>query len=263
MSGYAATLVWRHARAAGAARLVLLALAHVADDDGVAAVPRPRLAGMARIDERTVRRCLSDLVEMGEITVERGASGPGSPTVYRITAANRGQDAPDTWQEGGQSAPVTHELPEPAPDRAAPEREPAVPPATVPEGLLFPDDGAMAPGEDGGGDEKASGKEPFAVPPDFFARRPGVDPALTAPARPARVLPRHLPPGDLGQVLAALGVREGPRGLLYWWQREHKAELVALLDRLGLGVAELVARIEENHVSAPDLARVADIEGLV
>lgn len=238
MSGYAATLVWRHARAAGAARLVLLALAHVADDDGVAAVPRPRLAGMARIDERTVRRCLSDLVEMGEITVERGASGPGSPTVYRITAANRGLDAPDTWQEGGQSAPVTHELPEPALDRAASEREPAVPPDTVREGPLFPDDGAMAPGEDGGGGENA-------------------------PARPARVLPRHLPPGDLGQVLAALGVREGPRGLLYWWQREHKVELAALLDRLGLDVSDLVARIEENHVSAPDLGRVADIEGLL
>lgn len=262
MSGYAATLVWRHARAAGAARLVLLALAHVADDDGVAAVPRPRLAGMARIDERTVRRCLSDLVEMGEITVERGASGPGSPTVYRITAANRGQDAPDTWQEGGQSAPVTHEFPEPAPDRAAPEREPAVPPDTVREGPLFPDDGAMAPGEDGGGGEKAPEEEPFAAPAGFVVWRSNVAPQ-NAPARPARVLPRHLPPGDLGQVLAALGVREGPRGLLYWWQREHKVELAALLDRLGLDVSELTARIEENHVSAPDLARVADIEGLL
>lgn len=263
MSGRATSWVFEHARAMGAARLVLLAMADSADHRGRVSISREDLSALARIDLRTVGRCLAWLQEVGEITVESRANGPGSPTCYRINMAQEGRHAPDEARDTGQDAPVTHDLPEPAPDRAAPEREPAVPPVTVPEGLLFPDDGAMVPGEDGGGDEQAPEEEPFAVPPDFFARRPGVDPALTAPARPARVLPRHLPPGDLGQVLAALGVREGPRGLLYWWQREHKAELAALLDRIGLGVADLVARIEENHVSAPDLARVADIEGLV
>lgn len=262
MSGRVTIWVFDHARAMGAARLVLLAMADSADHRGRVSISREDLSALARIDLRTVGRCLAWLQEVGEITVESRANGPGSPTCYRINMAQEGQTAPDKARDTGQDAPVMHDLPEPAPDRAAPEREPAVPPATTPEGLLFPDHGAMATGEDGGEDEQAPEEEPFAAPPGFVVWRSNVAPQ-NAPARPARVLPRHLPPGDLGQVLAALGVREGPRGLLYWWQREHKAELAALLDRLGIGVAELVARIEENHVSAPDLARVADIEGLV
>lgn len=262
MSGRATGWVFDHARAVGAARLVLLAMADSADHRGRVSISREDLSELARIDLRTVGRCLAWLQEAGEITVESRANGPGSPTCYRINMAQEGRHAPDNVRDTGQDAPVTHDLPEPTPDRAAPEWEPAGPPAAMPKGPLFPDDGAMAPGEDGRGGEKAPEEEPFAAPAGFVVWRSNVAPQ-NAPARPARVLPRHLPPGDLGQVLAALGVREGPRGLLYWWQREHKVELAALLDRLGLDVSELTARIEENHVSAPDLGRVADIEGLL
>ena len=80
---------------------------------------------------------------------------------------------------------------------------------------------------------------------------------------PQRLLPSHLPPGDVGTVLAALGVEEDERGRLYWWRREHKAELADLLARLKLTAEQLRDAILTSGQRQPDLRRIADIAQLV
>jgi hypothetical protein len=74
------------------------------------------------------------------------------------------------------------------------------------------------------------------------------------------MIPKHLPPGDLGLVLAALGVEEDMRGPLFWYRREHRADLDAVLAGLGrIGAADLARMITEKGVKAPDLDRVSTI----
>jgi hypothetical protein len=47
------------------------------------------------------------------------------------------------------------------------------------------------------------------------------------------MIPKHLPPGDLGLVLAPLGVEEDMSGSLFWFRRTHRAELDTILPGLG------------------------------
>lgn len=48
-------------------KIVLLTLAHIADDDGVCAVAQEALADRCELPERTVRRVLTNLAEHGLI----------------------------------------------------------------------------------------------------------------------------------------------------------------------------------------------------
>ena len=84
MTGPITSYVFAHSQAKGAARLLLLALAHLADtgrdllDDG----PSHReLAALARIDPSTVPRALRTLAEGSELETEHGQRR----TRYRIT----------------------------------------------------------------------------------------------------------------------------------------------------------------------------------
>jgi len=76
VSVYATTAVWKHSRATGAARLVLLALADEASSEGlVDHYKRSRAHLMAKtlVSERQVTRAIADLVALGELVVtERG-----------------------------------------------------------------------------------------------------------------------------------------------------------------------------------------------
>lgn len=74
MSVYVSGCVWKHSQAKGSDLLVLLAIAEIAGEDGVA---RPqwdtsvkRLATMTRLSERAVQYCLRALQEIGELAVE-------------------------------------------------------------------------------------------------------------------------------------------------------------------------------------------------
>lgn len=72
------SLVFEHSRSKGAARLVLLALADVAADDGeVSAYRRSQsvLARKANISDESVRRALRELEELGEVQVLVRGSG--------------------------------------------------------------------------------------------------------------------------------------------------------------------------------------------
>jgi DNA-binding Lrp family transcriptional regulator len=70
-----------------AARLVLIALADVAADDGVAWQPQATLAAKANVDEATVRRALRDLEAAGEIETRKAMKGRQRINVYRVLYA--------------------------------------------------------------------------------------------------------------------------------------------------------------------------------
>jgi hypothetical protein len=66
----ATTWAWEHSKASGNARLVLLAIADAADQQGANAWPsQATIASMCRISVRTVRRLVAELVELGELEV--------------------------------------------------------------------------------------------------------------------------------------------------------------------------------------------------
>jgi len=94
--------VWTHSQSGGADRLVLLAIADNADDDGGNAWPSiDTLAGKANVSSRTVQRCIDRLVGLGELRVERNAGGSATtasnrrPNRYTIVASlGRQADTP-------------------------------------------------------------------------------------------------------------------------------------------------------------------------
>lgn len=78
MSIEAVARVLKSKASKGNARLVLIALADYANDDGTGVFPSmPKIAAKANCDERTVERALTDLVELGEI-VEVGRTPKGT-----------------------------------------------------------------------------------------------------------------------------------------------------------------------------------------
>ncbi|MBM0234635.1 helix-turn-helix domain-containing protein [Micromonospora sp. STR1_7] len=80
MSVRVMTWVWDHSPVGGTERLVLLAIADFAADDGSNAWPSlGTLARKARLDERTVRRIIRRLQDGGHLLVDV-AAGPGVPT---------------------------------------------------------------------------------------------------------------------------------------------------------------------------------------
>jgi len=77
--------VWSHSRARHKSQLLLmLAIADYAHDDGGGAYPSIRtLAEKCRMSERNVQYLISELVELGELEVDR-AAGPRGCNVFRV-----------------------------------------------------------------------------------------------------------------------------------------------------------------------------------
>lgn len=69
--------VWHGSKAKGTTRLVALAIADHASDDGKNAWPSvARLAQMCACSEATVRRAIKELRDLGELHIETQAGGP-------------------------------------------------------------------------------------------------------------------------------------------------------------------------------------------
>ncbi len=91
MSVEAISWVLNHSTTIGTHRLVLIGIANHADPDGANAWPAiATLARYARVSERTVQRCLADLVEHDHLSVQVKAGGlkhhrdDRRPNLYRI-----------------------------------------------------------------------------------------------------------------------------------------------------------------------------------
>lgn len=88
--------VWERSRAEGTDRLVLLAIADSANDDGGNAWPSvATLAGKAKVSERTVQRSIRALVLLGEVSVDQNAGWHGT-NVYTVRTDPRLDDTPDS-----------------------------------------------------------------------------------------------------------------------------------------------------------------------
>ena len=119
MSVYVTSWVWRHSAATGSSRLVLLAIADIADDEGFAFPGINHLAGKSKLSPKTTRRQIVELEKLGELTVERRA---GHGNRYVVTMLNRGQNdrgqidpgdtsGHDRGQEGNLLLIPTHQEP--------------------------------------------------------------------------------------------------------------------------------------------------------
>lgn len=86
--------VWEHSKSAGTDRLVLLAIADSAEDDGGQAWPSAAaLARKTGMDVRTVQRTIRRLIELGELRVKMNAGKNGS-NVYRVVMKTPGTPPP-------------------------------------------------------------------------------------------------------------------------------------------------------------------------
>lgn len=78
------TKVFAHSEATLAARLVLLALADQASDDGVTWVFQETIAEKAKLDATTVRRAVRKLEKIGELETRKAQRGRKRVNVYRV-----------------------------------------------------------------------------------------------------------------------------------------------------------------------------------
>ncbi|MEW2382304.1 helix-turn-helix domain-containing protein [Micromonospora sp. NPDC047707] len=114
MSVRVMTWVWDHSPVGGTERLVLLAIADCAADDGANAWPSlGTLARKARLDERTVRRIIRRLEVGGHLLVEVAAGTPTAPAAAAAAGAalpvRDGQCARHRGQRAGRCGPCRSE----------------------------------------------------------------------------------------------------------------------------------------------------------
>jgi len=87
------TWVWDNSPVGGSERLLLLAIADCANDEGGNAWPSiATLARKCRIDGRTVQRIIRRLADAGHLTVVASAGGRGS-NVYTVVMGQGGQSS--------------------------------------------------------------------------------------------------------------------------------------------------------------------------
>lgn len=83
MSVRTSAAVWERSQHSGTHLLMLLAIGDFADDEGRAYPSVPTLARKCRMKERNARYILAELVDSGELSIQRG-KGPRGSNVYRI-----------------------------------------------------------------------------------------------------------------------------------------------------------------------------------
>lgn len=251
MTAFLFTAAWERSEATDSALLVLMAIAEAADATGRATVEQRAIAERARVHVATVARAIRTLEEIGELRVEVAPSGRRAAT-YKV---NGRFDAASTRYDENEIPTGPHDALDGLSSIEGPEDA---------EGIssLLPDEASVPPVA-GGGTPIPDG--PLA---DFAWRAPKVPDVQQAVAdlmpKPKRPVPSHLPPTDVGQVLAALGVTPDVRGPLFWWRSEHKDVLAALLVDLGLpSVDALIDRLEEGGIKIDSLNSLRDLQGMV
>lgn len=88
MSEIATARVWSASRSRRGSRLVMLALAREADDQGKATVTLDAISKLTGLTTRGITKCLGDLAALGELTHQSGG-GASNPNSYRILLLDR------------------------------------------------------------------------------------------------------------------------------------------------------------------------------
>jgi hypothetical protein len=136
------TAVWEHADVSGGELVVLLAMADWCDDDGHKCFPtQERLARKARMTDRGVRKCLSNLVEKGYLRREgRLGGGPVEWSVHATANATPEQSSDRNPSAGQTGTPV------PTDTSGEPSREESVDSSPSKPGESSNGNGIISPG---------------------------------------------------------------------------------------------------------------------
>ncbi|MEU9120551.1 hypothetical protein AB0C96_11940 [Streptomyces sp. NPDC048506] len=118
MSDIATELIWSQSKSCRGSRLVMLALAREADDDGKATLTLDEISTLTRLTPRSITKCLGELERLGELSHERGG-GASNPNTYSIllcsgTAADRTgseKELPTLRPEESESGEKVQEVP--------------------------------------------------------------------------------------------------------------------------------------------------------
>jgi hypothetical protein len=141
----AMTWVWTHSRSKNGARLVLLAIADVANDNGRNAWPSVKtLRTKANLSERAVQKAIKDLIELGELKVEFNQGPYGSNWYTILMDKTPAVSAPPQYLRGADTAGVetgvkSDSLPQDPPqilhpaDSAPPQKTTATPADSAPK----------------------------------------------------------------------------------------------------------------------------------
>ena len=119
--------VWEHSRSKSSQRLVLLAIADCAADNGGNAYPSmAALVSKTGLSTRTVQDCLRKLVELAELSIAPNA-GPRGCNRYRIRMTPADSAPPQILHPPAKSAPA----------KSAPPQNPRRPPAKSAPGTVI------------------------------------------------------------------------------------------------------------------------------
>ncbi|MFJ2818492.1 hypothetical protein [Streptomyces sp. NPDC087294] len=91
MSDIATELIWSRSKSCRGSRLVLLALAREADDEGKATLTLDEIATLTRLTPRSITKCLGELTDLGELSYKRGG-GASNPNSYSIVLCSGNAD---------------------------------------------------------------------------------------------------------------------------------------------------------------------------
>ncbi|MGW5400135.1 hypothetical protein [Streptomyces sp. NPDC003952] len=106
MSDIATELVWSKSKSCRGSRLVMLALAREADDEGRTTLTLDEISTLTQLTTRSITKCLGELATLGELRHQRGG-GASNPNSYSILLFNKGAAHP---------ADSEKELPTPPPE---------------------------------------------------------------------------------------------------------------------------------------------------
>ena len=262
MSIKAMNWVWEHSRTIGNDRLLLLAIADRASDEGMDAWPSIKtLAKKTKLHERTVQRCLKNIEALGELEI-RHSEGAHGTNVYivrmdvlvledsrerRRVPAKRSTSPSDRYDPG--NVPPGGNLP--------PCGNPDVRGGELPGG-------GVAPSPPGGGTVATGG---VAVPPPDSsctsctnktntAAEPRFEPGavenLTQPMRPETHLRLAKEPSGDGnyQVISKLAFALANNGS---WQFEGGSFSIASESDLVLALKDECARLGIDRGNHPDV----------
>lgn len=98
MSDIATELIWSQSKSCRGSRLVMLALAREADDDGKATLTLDEISALTRLTPRSITKCLGELAKLGELSHERGG-GASNPNTYSILLCSDGAGRIGSEQE--------------------------------------------------------------------------------------------------------------------------------------------------------------------
>jgi hypothetical protein len=97
--------VWKHSRAVNGSLIVLLAIAHEANRDGITAMSVLELSQKTRLSERSVQNATAELARHRELAVHLKAGDHGR-NGYEVTMPRGADIAPLPGSKGADSAPL-------------------------------------------------------------------------------------------------------------------------------------------------------------